>query len=216
MRTLLFTGFEPFDGQPINPSAEAVRLLAADPPPGVRLIAVVLPTTYAEAAPALRRAISLHAPDDVVGVGQAGGRAALAVERIAINVDDARIGDNDGVWRVDQAVVPGGPAAYFATLPIKTLVHAIRGAGVPSAVSQSAGTFLCNHVFYAGCHLAATERPGMRCGFIHVPFLPEQVVDHAMTPSMELSLIISGLRIAAETLRDRIGTDLHVAEGAVS
>ncbi len=202
MKTILLTGFEPFGGETVNPSLAAIEAMAAQPPAGVRLATAVLPTTYAGAMPALRRAIAAHAPELVICVGQAGGRAEISVERVAINIDDARIADNAGVQRIDAPVIPGGPAAYFATLPIKAIVAALRAAGLPAQVSQTAGTFLCNHIFYAACHIAATERRRMRAGFIHVPYLPEQAARHPGSSSMSLDSIVAALRVTVATLRD--------------
>jgi pyroglutamyl-peptidase len=212
---ILLTGFEPFDGATENPSRAAVAALADMSLAGARLATAMLPVTYAGAGPALRAAVLRHRPDAVICTGLAGGRAALSVERVAINVDDAAIADNAGERRTDQPVVPGGPAGYFATLPIKAVAAAMRAAGVPAAVSQSAGTFVCNHVFYCACHLAAREFPTMRAGFVHLPWLPEQVADRPGEPSMALATIVAGLRAAIAAVRDT-GQDLRIAEGAVS
>ena len=216
MFTVLLTGFEPFDGAADNPSRAAVlALAAAPPPPGTRIVAEILPVSYAHAADALRSAVRRHRPDILIAVGLAGGRAEISVERVAINVDDARIADNDGTRRIDTPVIEGGPAAYFSTLPIKAVAAAIRAAGVPARVSQTAGTFLCNHVFYQACHLAEAEAAGMRVGFLHVPWLPEQAADHPGEPSMALASLVAGLRAAIEATRDT-AADLRVAAGAVS
>jgi pyroglutamyl-peptidase len=215
MTRILLTGFEPFDGDTRNPSAEAVVALGGRDIGGVRLSTAILPTTYRGAMPALRAAIDRHAPDAVIAVGLAGGRAEISVERVAINIDDARIADNAGVRRIDEPVVAGGPAAYFSGLPIKAIVARLRASGIPAHVSQSAGTFLCNHVFYGACHIAATERAGLRAGFIHVPFLPEQAAARGGVPGMALSAVIASLQIAMETVRDT-KLDLRVAEGATS
>jgi pyroglutamyl-peptidase len=218
MTRILLTGFQPFDHDTINPSAEAVEALAGSPVAGADIVALILPTTYAGALPALRQAIARHRPDAVLSVGQAGGRPEMSVERVAINVDDARIADNAGVRRVDEPVIAGGPAAYFATVPIKAMVARMRAAGVPAHVSQSAGTFLCNHVFYGASHIAATQAlaggPAMRVGFIHVPFLPEQAARRGGVASLGLAQIVAGLRIAVETLCDGAADLLRVAEGA--
>ncbi len=213
MRTVLVTGFEPFAGASENPSRRAVLDLAADPPPGVRLVTLILPVTYRGAGPALQSALRGHRPDVVIATGLAGGRAEISVERVAINVDDARIADNAGEQRVDTPVVPDGPAAYFAGLPIKSVSAAIRSAGVPAQVSQTAGTFLCNHVFYLACHFAAVEAPWLRAGFLHLPWLPEQAILHPGEPSMALASIVAGLR-AAIVACDATD-DPRVAEGAV-
>jgi pyroglutamyl-peptidase len=216
MITVLLTGFEPFDGAADNPSRRAVLTLAAEPhPPGTRIATAILPVSYARAGTALREAVLLHRPDVLIATGLAGGRAEMSVERVAINVDDAALADNEGALRIDAPVVEGGPAAYFAALPIKAIAAAIRAAGVPATVSQTAGTFLCNHIFYRACHLAATEQPGMRAGFIHMPWLPEQAAAHPGEPSMALASIVTALRAAIVAARDTT-EDLAVAAGAVS
>ena len=215
MLRVLVTGFTPFGDAAVNPSELVVRALAAHPPPGIDLAAAVLPVTYAGALPALCAALAHHAPHAVLATGLAGGRPHIAVERVAINIDDARIPDTDGVRRIDAAVVAGGPAGYFATVPIKAIAAAIRAAGVPAEVSQSAGTFLCNHVFYQCSHIAATARSGMRVGFLHLPWLPEQAAQHPGEPGIAFADMLLGLRAALAALRDT-GADLAVAEGAVS
>lgn len=214
MRTVLLTGFEPFAGAAENPSRRATLALAADPPPGVRLATLILPVTYAGAGPALTAALQEHRPDVVIATGLAGGRAEISVERVAINIDDARIPDNAGEQRIDTHVVADGPAAYFSTLPIKAVAASIRAAGVPAQVSQTAGTFLCNHVFYLACHYAAVHAPRMRAGFLHVPWLHEQAAEHPGEPSMALAHIVAGIRAAIVSCD--AAADLRVAEGAVS
>ena len=141
-------------------------------------------------------AIEREAPDAVLCLGQAGGRAAITPERVAINVDDARIPDNAGEQPVDRPTVPGGPAAYFATLPVKAMAEAIRAAGVAAEVSNTAGTFVCNHLMYAVLHLLAERYPGVRAGFMHVPFVPEQTGDKPGQPSMPLADMVRGLTAA--------------------
>ncbi len=205
MQTILLTGFEPFGGDAVNPSEQAVRILAAGPPPGLRLVTAILPVSYARMDAALAEAIARARPDAVVAVGLAASRAEMSVERVAINLDDARIPDNDGAQPIDVPVVAGGPAAYFSTLPIKAIVARMREAGVPAHVSQTAGTFGCNHIFYLARHLAETHDRGMRAGFIHVPG----------PANMKLASVVTGLRAALETVRDTT-TDLRVAEGATS
>ncbi|NGO71054.1 pyroglutamyl-peptidase I [Streptomyces boncukensis] len=210
MTTILVTGFEPFGGEEVNPSWQAAELLAAEPPAGLGVTAVQLSCVFGTSLEELRAAVAAHSPDLVLCLGQAGGRAELTVERVAINVDDARIPDNAGREPVDEPVVPGGPAAYFSTLPLKACVAASRAAGVPASVSQTAGTFVCNHVFYGLAHLIATERPALRGGFAHVPFAPAQVAAAgaagAGKPSMAVPDMAAGLRAmltaAATTTRD--------------
>ncbi|MEW1658107.1 MULTISPECIES: pyroglutamyl-peptidase I [unclassified Streptomyces] len=209
---VLFTGFEPFGGESTNPSWEAVRGAVAAPLPGLELHAVELPCVYGESLTALHAAVAEICPDVVVCVGQAGGRPDVTVERVALNVDDARIPDTAGAEPIDEPIVPGGPAAYFSTLPIKACVAAVRAAGLPASVSNTAGTFVCNHVFYGLAHLIATELPHVRGGFVHVPYAPEQVTDRVQ-PSLPVAAVAAALReIAATAARTR--TDLRVAEGA--
>ncbi len=213
MTRVLLTGFEPFGGEAVNPSWQAASLAAADPPPGFRVTAVRLECAFGTSLARLREAIERVDPDLVVCVGQAGGCPDVRVERVAINVDDARIPDNAGRRPVDEPIVPGGPAAYFSTLPIKACVAAVRAIGVPASVSQSAGTFVCNHVFYGLCHLIATERPALRGGFVHVPYAPEQVAASPQ-PSLPVPRAADALRAVVATAA-RTRTDLRQAEGAM-
>jgi pyroglutamyl-peptidase len=190
----LVTVFEPFGGERVNPALEALRLL----PPRLGALSLatrVLPAVFGGSRDALEDAIGATTPDIVLCVGLAGGRAALSLERVAINIDDARIADNSGRQPIDRPVIAGGPAAYFATLPIKAAVAALRDAGLPAIVSNSAGTFVCNHVFYALLHLAATRHPGLRGGFLHVPYLPSQAALKDDAPSMALDDIVRGIEI---------------------
>lgn len=193
----LVTGFEPFGDDTINPSREAVRLL----PPRfgeLDIVTRVLPTTFGAALDALTDAIAAAKPDIVLCTGLAGGRAALSLERVAINIDDARIPDNAERQPSDRPVVPGGPAAYFATLPVKPAVAALRAAGLPAIVSNTAGTFVCNHVFYGLMHLAATRRLSLCGGFLHLPYLPSQAAEHDDAPSMALADIVRGIEIVLD------------------
>lgn len=197
---VLLTGFEPFDRETVNPSWEAVRALDGWCQGGAVVHARRIPCVFGVALRALDAAIEELQPQLVVGVGQAGGRSELMPERVAINVDDGRIGDNAGHQPIDQPVVAGAPAAYFSTLPIKAMVRDLRAAGIPAAVSNSAGTFVCNHLFFGLMHRAATRPvPGMRAGFIHVPYLPEQAARLPGQPSMALATLVAGLRVAVAT-----------------
>ena len=198
-KIVLLTGFEPFGGESLNPSWEAARRLDGVELAGARVHARQLPCEFGAALAALRRELDALRPTlaVAVAVGQAGGRAELSLERVAINIDDARIPDNAGRQPIDRPIVAGGPAAYFSTLPIKAQTAALRRAGIPAAVSQSAGTFVCNHVFYGLMH-ALAGGPA-RGGFIHIPYLPEQAAAHPGAPSMSLDTIIAGLTLALET-----------------
>lgn len=210
---VLITGFEPFGGEHANPSWQAARLVAAEPPAGLDVTAVELSCAYGTALDELRQAVRESCPDLVLCAGQAGGRPDLTVERVAVNIDDARIPDNAGAQPIDEPIVPGGPAAYFASLPVKACVAAVRAAGLPASVSQTAGTFVCNHVFYGLAHLIATERPEMRGGFVHVPFTPQQVTDQA-APSMSIRDIATGLAAILGTAV-RTTEDLRESGGAL-
>lgn len=192
--TLLLTGFAPFGGEALNPSWEAVRRLDGERLGDLPVVAAQLPTEFGAALRVLDELLERHRPTLVVAVGQAGGRAELSLERIAINVDDARIPDNAGRQPIDEPVVAGGPAAYFSTLPIKAMTRALRDAGIPAAVSQTAGTFVCNHVFYGLLH--RLQGTGVRGGFIHIPYLPTQAAAQPGAPSMALETLIAGLRLA--------------------
>ncbi|MFC1438541.1 pyroglutamyl-peptidase I [Streptacidiphilus sp. N1-10] len=189
MTRILLTGFEPFGGEDINPSWAAVSLLADDP--GVT--AVLLDCTFDSAAKQLLAAVERTDPDLVVCVGQAGGTVGIELERVAVNLDDARIPDNAGRQPVDEPIEPSGPAAYFSSLPVKECVAAVRAAGLPASVSNSAGTYVCNHIAYTLAHLIATERPTLRGGFVHVPYAPQQV-PAGNQPSMAVADAANGLR----------------------
>ena len=197
VKTVLLSGFEPFNGAAINPSWEAVRALDGWSGPGFAVVARQLPCVFGNALDVLREAIAGVKPDIVIAVGQAGGRSEMSLERVAINVDDASIRDNAGNQPVDTPIAADGPAAYFTTLPVKAIVKALRLRGFPSGVSQTAGTFVCNHVFYGLMHHAVGQP--LKAGFIHVPFLPEQAADRPeRPPSMALRDIVDALRIAVE------------------
>lgn len=199
MKTVLLTGFEPFGGAAINPAWEAVRRMDGWSGDDFRVVARMLPCVFGDAAAALCGFVDEVRPDIAIAVGQAGGRPEISVERIAINVDDARIPDNAGQQPVDLPIVAGGPAAYFTNLPIKAIVAAIRAQGVKAGVSQTAGTFVCNHVFYALMHHLRECGQAVKAGFIHVPFLPEQAdAWPEPAPAMALEEIVAGLRVAVE------------------
>ena len=202
MKKILLTGFEPFDGEPINPSWEVVRQLdATRMSDGSAIVAAQLPCAFGLALRDLEKHIREHKPHVVVCIGQAGGRSGISIERVAINVDDARIADNRGAQPVDSPIVENGPAAYFSTLPLKAIVAAIRSRGIPAAVSQTAGTFVCNHVFYGLMHIAAKRRSIKHAGFVHIPYLPSQAIRHADAPSMALeSMGVAILQLLETTL----------------
>lgn len=205
---VLLTGFAPFGGEAVNPSWLAVQSLQGRRISGHRVVAAQLPTVFGDAPRRLQALVREHRPALVVCVGQAGGRAALSLERVAINLNDARIADNAGAQPIDTPVVAGGPAAYFSTLPVKAMLVTLQRQGLAAEVSQTAGTFVCNQVFYALMHLLATQRglKNTRGGFIHVPWLPEQG-----TPSMALEELVAGLRLA---IRAALTTRQDLRHGA--
>ncbi|MCF3141338.1 pyroglutamyl-peptidase I [Paenarthrobacter sp. AR 02] len=211
---ILLTGFEPFGEDAVNPSWVAVQrardILRNE---GHAVEALELPCVFGRSAAALNAAMDRLVPDVVVCVGLAGGRERVSLERVAINCDDARIPDNAGQRPIDQEVIRGGPAAYFSSLPIKAALRNLQIAGIKGEVSQSAGTYVCNHVFYALMH-ALASRPGVRGGFIHVPYLPEQLPPAAATPSMPLEVMAEGV---ASVVRTALGTttDIQLPAGAI-
>jgi pyroglutamyl-peptidase len=214
----LVTGFEPFGDDPINPALDALHCLPARI--GTIVVATrTLPTAFGLSLEALDAALAGVEPDLVLCVGLAGGRAALSLERVAINLDDARIPDNAGRQPIDRAIVPEGPAAYFATLPIKAAVAALRQAGLPAVVSNTAGTFVCNHVFYGLMHRAALSRVAFRGGFLHVPYLPAQAAYRTDigggAPSLALADIVRGIEIVLAIAATRT-EDIGSVEGAIA
>lgn len=215
---VLLTGFDPFGGMHVNPSWQAVQALAGHVIAGHRVIAAQLPTEFGASLRSLDALLAKHAPSLVLCIGQASTRSGISMERIAINVDDARIPDNTGYQPVDVPVVPHGPAAYFSTLPIKAMLRALQQQGIPAEVSQTAGTFVCNHVFYGLMHrlaeLNAKSGLPVRGGFVHVPALPEQVADLHHEPHMALVQIVQGLRVAMQAALTH-ATDVAMVAGAL-
>ena len=208
---IIVTGFDPFGGETINPSIECVKALPEIE--GVELIRLELPTVFKESAKRLNEVINDVKPDAVLSVGQAGGRPGITMERIAINVDDARIPDNISQQPIDEAIQLDGEAAYFTTLPIKRIVKAIREAGILAEVSNSAGTFVCNHIMYQALFAATKADKPFKAGFMHIPFIPEQTTDK---PSLPLEESTRALQIAIETIRDYLNDeDIKVQEGTI-
>ncbi|AJJ09835.1 pyroglutamyl-peptidase I [Yersinia rohdei] len=215
MKRVLITGFEPFGGERVNPSWEVVKqlndLMLGDE---VRVVARQLPCVFGDALVALNAAIDDIQPVLVLAIGQAGGRADITIERVAINVDDARIPDNQGNQPVDQPIVENGPAAYFTHLPIKAMVEGMREAGIPASVSQTAGTYVCNHVMYGLLHRLNQINSEVKGGFIHIPYLPEQAVNHPGTPSMSAHSVEIALKLAI-SIALQIEHDLQISGGAI-
>ena len=210
---ILVTGFEPFGSDKINPAIEAVKKLP-DTIKGAKIIKLEIPTVFNKSAQVVHQAIVKEQPDYVLNVGQAGGRSALTPERVAININDGRIPDNDGYQLLDEPIQPDGDTAYFTQLPIKAMAKAIRAAGLPAIVSNTAGTYVCNHIFYQVQYMRTKEFPKLKAGFIHIPFLPEQVITRPNQPSMALADIVKGLTAAIGAIVERDGqSDIKAVEG---
>lgn len=210
---ILVTGFDPFGSDKINPAIEAVKRLP-DTIKGAKIIKLEIPTVFNKSAQVVHQAIVKEQPDYVLNVGQAGGRSALTPERVAININDGRIPDNDGYQPLDEPIQPDGDTAYFTQLPIKAMAKAIRAAGLPAIVSNTAGTYVCNHIFYQVQYMRAKEFPKLKAGFIHIPFLPEQVITRQNQPSMALADIVKGLTAAIGAIVERDGqSDIKAVEG---
>lgn len=197
MKKVLVTGFDPFGGESINPALEAVKKLPEEIN-GAKIVKVEIPTVFKKSVRKLAEAIKAEQPDMVVCVGQAGGRYDITIERVAINMDDARIPDNEGNSIIDEKIFNDGENAYFASIPIKAMVKKIQEGGIPASVSNTAGTFVCNHIMYGLLYHLDKEFKNTIGGFIHVPFIPEQVVDKRNMPSMALESITKGLKLAIE------------------
>lgn len=212
MRYVLVTGFEPFGGETVNPSWEVVSQLEGSIIGRCRVVTRQVPCVFGESLSVLNAAIDELNPLVVIAVGQAGGRVDVTVERVAINVDDARIPDNRGQQPIDVAIVPGGPAAWFSRLPIKATVAAMREQGIPASVSQTAGTFVCNHVMYGLLH-KISENADVKGGFIHIPYLPEQAAAHPGAPSMAAQTVKAALIVAIEVAL-RQTADVKIVGGA--
>lgn len=209
---ILITGFNPFGGETVNPAYEAVKLMP-DTIAGAQLVKLEVPTEFRKAGEVLEAAMEQTHPDIVICVGQAGGRSAITPEKVAINLMDGRIPDNAGFQPVDETIHEDGETAYFTSLPVKAMVAKIRAAGIPSALSYTAGSYVCNYLMYELLYLIDKKYPGVRGGFIHVPYAMEQVVEKPLgTASMDLHQIARGLECAVEAIMEN-ETDLAVNMG---
>lgn len=191
---VLITGFDPFGGESINPAYEAVKALP-ERIENCEVIKLEIPTVFGKSLQAIERSIERHDPDVVICVGQAGGRYELSLEKVGINLNEARIPDNEGNQPQGTKVHENGENAYFATLPLKGMLKSLHDENIPANISYTAGTYVCNHVLYGLMHMLNSKFPGKRGGFIHVPFLPQQVIGKRNMPSMSLEMISKGLEI---------------------
>lgn len=196
---LLITGFDPFGSETINPAWEAVKLLPNNID-GIEVIKLEIPTVFGDSIVKVLEDAKTHNPDIIICVGQAGGRPDISIERVAINLDDARIKDNNGNQPIDEKVFEDGENAYFSNLPIKAMVEEIRSSNIPASVSNTAGTFVCNHIMYAVLYQIHKHKIAKKGGFIHVPFIPEQVISKVNTPCMELTDIAKGLEASIRAI----------------
>jgi pyroglutamyl-peptidase len=211
MPTVLVTGFDAFGGEAVNPSQQIAQALDGEIICGHRIVGAILPTQFGASLPALARLLRRHRPLLVLALGQAGGREGISLERVAVNLIDARIADNAGAQPVDVRIADNAANAYFSTLPIKAMLARLRAAGIPAALSQTAGSFVCNQVFFGLMHRLRRRR-GVRGGFVHVPFLPQQAARRAGTPAMPLEEMIVAVRLCLDVALTTTG-DAHYAAG---
>jgi len=211
MKKVLITGFEPFGGDDVNPALEAVTKLEGHALDGAVIVTCSVPVVYQKSINTVIEAIKVHQPDYVITVGQAAGRAAITPERVAINVDDYRIKDNEGNQIVDELINENGPSAYFSTLPIKAIVKSLQENGIPAQISNTAGTYVCNHLFYGVQDFLKESHIGH--GFIHIPLLPSQAPE-GNQPTLSLDIIVEGLIIAAQAIVDN-ECDIKFSAGSI-
>lgn len=213
---ILVTGFDPFGPDKINPAIEAVKQLP-DTVAGADIVKVEIPTIFNKCAEVVHAAIEREHPDYVLNIGQAGGRYGLTPERVAINLDDGRIADNAGYQPLNHTIHEDGENAYFTQLPIKAMTRAIRAAGLPASVSNSAGTYVCNHIMYQTQYMRDKEFHGIKAGFMHIPFLPDQVTNRPETASLSLADDVRGITAALEAIVEFDGKDdIATVEGTIA
>ncbi|KAB3529263.1 pyroglutamyl-peptidase I [Alkaliphilus serpentinus] len=209
---VLVTGFDPFGGEALNPATEVLKLLP-DKLEDIEIVKQQIPTVFYSSLKVIYEKISEIKPDIVIAIGQAGGRKEISIERVAININDARIPDNEGNQPIDEAIYKEGPVAYFSTLPIKAIVHEISQHNILATVSNTAGTFVCNHLMYGLLHHIATEKLPIKGGFIHIPFIPQQVINKEGMPAMELKAIAKGITLAISAACHYSKGDLKIEGG---
>lgn len=196
---ILVTGFDPFGGERVNPAFEVIKKLSSNIS-GAQVIKLEVPTVFKKSVELALKTIEKEKPDFVLCIGQAGGRAAISIERVAINIDDASIPDNENNQPVDLAIDTEGMPCYFATIPIKAIAKAIRSKNTPALISNSAGTYVCNHIMYGILNYIYKNNLNIKAGFIHIPYIPEQVLNKANTPSMSLETTVLAIETAIETI----------------
>ncbi len=212
-RKALITGFDPFGHDKINPSWEAVSQLP-DRIDDLQIVKLKLPTVFRDSLVLLENAIDKHNPSIVLSVGVAGGRSSISLERIAMNLDDARIPDNSGKSPIDEKIDPNGPDAYFSSLPIKGIIFELKKNLIPASVSNTAGTFVCNHVMYGLLNTLKKNNSSAKGGFVHIPYLPCQVTDRSQLPSMSLEIVVDALKIIIE-VSSKLDRDIVLSAGKI-
>lgn len=210
---VLITGFDPFGGENINPALEAVKKLP-DTISGAEIIKLEIPTVFRKSLEKIEENIIKYNPDIVISIGQAGGRFGITPERVAINVDDARIPDNESKQPIDLPIFEDGENAYFTTLPIKAMIEEMKKGNIPCSVSNTAGTFVCNHVMYGILYMTSKKYPNIKGGFIHVPYIPSQVLDKPNMPSMSIDDIVKGLELCIHAAVSK-AEDIKVTGGTI-
>lgn len=210
---VLITGFDPFGNENINPALEAVKKLP-DTIESAEIIKLEIPTVFRKSLEKIEENIIKHKPDIVISIGQAGGRFGITPERTAINIDDARIPDNENKQPIDTAIFEDGENAYFSTLPIKAMVEEMKKGNIPCSISNTAGTFVCNHVMYGILYMAAKKYPNIKGGFIHVPYIPSQVLDKPNMPSMSIGNITKGLELCIKAAINN-NSDVKTVGGSI-
>lgn len=213
MKKILVTGFDPFGNEKINPALEIIKLLPQKIGKN-EIRTLEIPTVWQKSLEKIENEIKNYNPDYILSIGQAGGRCDITIERVAINVDDYRIKDNDGNQPIDEKIFEDGENAYFSTLPIKAIQKEIKKNNIPASISNTAGTFVCNHVFYGVRYMIEKKFQGKKSGFIHIPFLPEQVLDKPNTPSMSLETILKAIEIAIQTIFEN-DVDIKTVSGEI-
>lgn len=213
MKKILVTGFDPFGGEKINPALEVIKLLPKEIN-GNKIEVIEIPTVYKKSIEKIEKAIKNFNPDFILSIGQAGGRTDISIERVAINIDDFRIKDNEGNQPIDEKIFSDGENAYFSTLPIKAIKKKILEKKIPVSISNTAGTFVCNHVFYGVRYLLEKKYSEKKSGFIHIPYLPEQVIDKTDVPSMNLNDILLAITTAIEAIFEN-EEDIKISGGHI-
>lgn len=213
MKKILVTGFDPFGGEKINPALEVIKLLP-DNILGNEIKVLEIPTVWRESIKKIEEEIKNFEPDFILSIGQAGGRTDISIERVAINIDDYRIEDNVGNQPIDEKIFEDGENAYFSTLPIKAIQNEILKNKIPASISNTAGTFVCNHVFYGVRYLIEKKYKDIKSGFIHIPYLPEQVLNKSDTGSMSLETILKAIQIAIQVIFEN-ETDIKISAGEI-